>query len=397
MLSVLRLRSFRHLWTAGMLSLLGTEISRIGLFLYLFRERDSVADLALLVALKTLPGALAAPLAGVVVDRFGKRTLMIVSDLVRAGLVMAIIAHPTVATVLWAAAFDSIAAALFQPARAAAVPMLVGRERVTEANGLERSTSNMLLVAGPMAGAFLFVELGLAATLWIDAASFLASALFLLGVPALRGASGDGGSELSLAEIGAGWRHLSRRPLVRQIAVLFLVSMLCCGMWIPLAPFFIRDFLDAPDSALGLQLAAFGLGGVVGGMLAARLADRIDRGMLLVFALLAEGVHMIVYSQVPDLAASCLILASWGATFAIISVASQSLLQIEVEESLLGRVFAILTQGENLAILAAMLLATTLAGGMASPLIFLCAGLVYVVAVCALTATSGGRALLAYR
>lgn len=396
MLSVLRNRPFRHLWAAGLFSLLGTEIGRLGLFLYLFREEGSVASLALLVALKTLPGLLAAPAAGVLADRLDKRALMIAADLLRALLLLGILARPELWVIYLASALDSVAGALFMPAKAASVPLLVGKEQVPAANGLDRTTANSMIVLGPVAGAAIFTTFGLAATLILDAASFLLSALLLIPVRVRSVAQREGVPPRKAwwRDVRQGWRYLADNPRPRQIVFLFFVSMLCCGLWIPLAPFFIRDFLGASDSLLGLQMACFGLGGMVGGIFAARLAQRLEGGSLLVLAVLAEGAHMVLYSRVPDPVGSCLVLASWGVVFSVIAVTSHSILQVEVEESMLGRIFSIVNQGEGVAILAAMLLASTLSAHVASQLVFLGAGLVYVALVVMQAASRGGRSLL---
>ena len=72
-LELLRNGSFRNLWIASLLSALGSQVSKIGLLLYLFDTRGEVISIALLVVLETLPGAVAAPLAGAVVDGMNKQ------------------------------------------------------------------------------------------------------------------------------------------------------------------------------------------------------------------------------------------------------------------------------------------------------------------------------------
>jgi MFS family permease len=175
--AVLSNRSFRSLWLAGSLSRLGSEVSRIGLFLYLLDENRSVLILATLVALRTLPGAITAPAAGFIVDRWSKRSVMIASDLTRMALLLGILWRPGIEAIYVAAALHSVATVLFEPAKAAALALVVEKGELLRANGLERSTANVLMVLGPLLGAELFLRGGLAAILAVDAVSYLASAL----------------------------------------------------------------------------------------------------------------------------------------------------------------------------------------------------------------------------
>lgn len=390
-------RSFRRLWLASLLSLTGSEISRLGVVLYLFREQESILGLALLVALKALPGAIVAPAAGLVVDRFSKRAVMVGSDLTRMALALGVLAHPTAGVIYVAAALDSIAATFFEPARTAALPLVVDRRDIEQANGLQQSAANVTMIVGPVLGAEIFLAAGLATTLLLDALSFLLSALLIMGVrirPARR--MGPLLPCTVKGEIRAGWSYCRQNALVRTLTVLFCISILCGGLWLPLAPFFIRDVLNGSGRVLGLQFGAFGAGGVVGGLLAPRLARRLGSdGTLLYAALLAEATEFAVYALVTDVGVSTLILFFWGATVSVVGVASYSILQLNVSEEFLGRVFAVLKQGENVALVLAMGLAVVLSERLSSQLVFLAAATFYFVTVAASMATSGGNALAA--
>lgn len=383
--------SFRNLWLAGLLSDTGSEISRIGLVLYVFGTGGSVSTLALLVVLKTLPGVLVAPFVGALADRLNRGHVMIASDLARMLFMLAIATRPGLLVIFVAAALDSVAGALFEPARCAAVPQVVAREEVLRANGLARSATNVTMIVGPVLGAELFLRAGLTVTLLIDAASFLASAL-LIAAARVRDLASEPGAEAA-GGVRAGWTYLTRHILALEIVGLSFVSMLCGGLWVPLAPFFIRDFLGGSERVLGWQLAAFGLGGVLGGLLAFRLEGRVHAGSLLFVALLAEGAQISLYALVPHVPVSLAVLVLWGISVALIGASANAILQRHVDEHFLGRVFSVVRQGENLAMLLAMGAAVALSGRMASQTIFLVAGLLYCGAVVAASLTRGGQAL----
>lgn len=398
-------RAFRRLWAAGLLSTLGTQVSRIGLVLFLFQKTDSVPGLALLIVLETLPGALAAPVAGAIIDRLDRRALMIGADLARALCLLAVLANPTVETIYLMAALGSIASAFFQPAERALLPQLVTAGELPRANGLVESTGNLVLIVGPLAGAELFLRVGIGPTLVVDAVSFVVSAVLVLGVGAaarrVAGATArralDTERASPLTDLREGWSYLVHHRLVLHLVLLFFVSLLCVGLWLPLAPFFIREFLGGSQRLLGVQTAAFGAGGVLGGLAAPRLVARLGKGTALSLAFLAEGLAMTLYALVPDARASVAIIFVWGVVVSVVVVPFYSILQTVVDERFRGRVFSVLKQSENLALLAAMGLAVALQRVLASHWIFCAAGLAYCGVAALASMSAGGRALRATR
>ena len=389
--------AFRRIWLAGLLSTLGTEITRLGLFLYLFNERDSVFDLALLVLLKTLPGALIAPIAGLLIDRVDKRRLMVACDLLQMLYLVVLLISPTLLLIYVTAALQSVTSAVFEPARRAAFPLVVDKGDIPEANGIDFSTRNLMMILGPVLGAEIYLLGGLFAVLLADAASYLASALFLLGLRPRQVARQAHGGPSAWQEIRAGWRYFTGHRLVLHLTLLFFISMACSGIWVPLAPFFIRDVLGASERILGYQIGIFGLGGMLGGMLAPRLTARVATGGILLLALLLESVQLTLYSLVPDVHGSHIILFFWGIAVSLIAVSAYSILQTRVEEAYLGRVFALVNQAENLAMLLAMGVAMALGSVLSSQLIFLAAGVLYLSTVALTSLTRNGRALWATR
>jgi predicted MFS family arabinose efflux permease len=180
------------------------------------------------------------------------------------------------------------------------------------------------------------------------------------------------------------------------LILLLGVSLLCGGLWIPLAPFFVREHLGGSERLFALQVGSFGAGGMVGGALASRIWDRAGRGGALRMALLAEACHLVLYALFPHPVVSALILFSWGAAVSMIGVCSYSLLQVHVDERYLGRALSVVKQAENLAILGAMLLAAGLSGHLSSQTIFVVSGLCYFSVVAVTAASRDGRALLGF-
>ena len=399
MIRVLGNSSFRNLWLAGLLSMTGSQISRVGLILYLSSTGNSVLALALLLILELLPGALVAPVAGVVIDAYSKRVVMIVSDLLRMIFMLLIWWWPTTEMIYLMAALHSIATVFYLPAKSALIPAVVEESDLPSANGHDQSASSLTMVAGPIVGAELLILVGLKATLIVDALSFLASALLVARVksrPVTREHV-----ELSLAStlqnVKAGWNYITTHRLVLRLNVMVFVSLICAGMWTPLAPSFVKDQLSGSSRLIGWQIGIFGLGAILGGLLAPFLLRRFGKGIMVFLGLLTEGVSLSVYAVVSHIATSMLIMFVLGIVVSIVVVSFYSILQTVVEEPFLGRVFSIVKQSENLAVVLAMGIAVLLNGFLASHVIFLVAGLFYVAVTVASSFSRDGRLLLETR
>ncbi|HEX8185048.1 MAG TPA: MFS transporter [Blastocatellia bacterium] len=399
LIRVLANHSFRNIWLGSLLSQTGSQVSRIGLILYVFNTSGSVLNLALLVTLEMLPGAVIAPLAGAVIDRASKGAVMIAADLARMAVMLAIVIWPTMTVIYVMAALHSIATAFHQPAKTASIPLIVRKKDLSRANGIDQSASNLVLIVGPVIGAELAINIGLSATLIVDALSFLASSLFISQVKIYRVKREE--IELSVGgavgEIKEGWNYLARHRLALHLNVLLFIGLLCTGTWMPLAPFFVRDYLGGTEELLGWQLGIFGLGAVLGGAVAPRVVDRFGTGATLFGGFLGEAVCESLYALVPNARASTVIIFFWGIAVSVASVPFYSILQSVVDERFFGRVFSVVKQSESLAVVLAMAVAVLLQNLLATHLVFLLAGLFYLGFAAASSLSNGGRALLATR
>jgi MFS family permease len=342
---------------------------------------------------------LVAPLAGVIIDACSKRVVMIVSDLLRMVFMLVIWWRPTTEMIYLMAALHSIATVFHLPAKSALIPAVVEESDWPSANGLDQSASSLTMVVGPIIGAELLILLGLKTTLIVDSLSFLASALLLVHVKS-RTVTREH-VELSLAttvqNVKAGWNYIATHRLVLRLNLMVFVSMLCAGLWMPLAPSFVRDQLSGSSRLIGWQIGIFGLGAILGGLLAPLLVRHFGKGFIVCFGLLTEGLTLSVYAVVSHIGISMLIMFVLGIVVSTVVVSFYSLLQTVVDEPFLGRVFSIVKQSENLAVVLAMVMAVLLHGFLNSHVIFLVAGLFYVVLMVASSFSRAGRLLLETR
>lgn len=222
MLRLLRFRpSFRRLWLAGTLSLIGDWLSFVAVSLLAVERGGGALALAGVLAVHALPQALFVPLAGVVADRFDRRKILLAAPLVQAALtvLMALFAHRGDVLAVQVLLFARGAAAAFMlPAETAALRHTVEAGELTTANAVVSGTWSLTYVAGMALGGVIAV-LGPAPAILIDALTFLLAAAMLRGLPSMRppeaGHTTFGPGRLVLSvprEMAAALRHAAARP-----------------------------------------------------------------------------------------------------------------------------------------------------------------------------------------
>jgi DHA3 family macrolide efflux protein-like MFS transporter len=359
---------------------------------------NSIAAVGALVYCETLPGSLAAFVSGAVIDSRDKRRMMVGMDILRAGLVMTAALLPAALLVYAMTAAASVASAFFNPARMAALPLAVDGALLTKANAMDQASSTLVMIAGPALGAYLFVSAGLKATLTLDALSFLLSAALLFP---LRIRSPFAAYEMRrcsmAAQVREGWHYIVRHRVVMHLMGATVVSLLCVGLWMPVAPSFVQGFLSGSATALAYQLALFGIGGIAGSLAAPYAVRRLGKGTTFSTMLLAEATAMIIYSITPSLALSNLIICLWGAIVSMMLVPYYSLLQERVDEGFLGRVSAVARQAESAAAGIAIAAAVALRSVLEPQQMFLLAGCAYLAFAALALRTRSGRDLLRSR
>ncbi len=340
-------RTFFLVWLGQFTSLLGSGLTRFSLGVWVFRETGSVTYFALISIFGFLPGILASPVAGVLVDRWSRRKVMLFSDL-GSGLMTLIVAALlwTDGLALWHIYILVGVAAVFEafqwPAYFAAVTLLVPEGQLGRANGLIQFGQSAADILAPLVAGILVVTIGLEGVIIIDSLTFLfaVSTLALVRFPKPdTDDDGAGASSSIWTEALVGWRYIRARPGLLGLLLLFTALNFSNSFGVVLLTPMMLVFSDA--AMLGVVLS---IGG--GGMLAGSLvltawggpARRIHGvlGFAVVF-----GLGMCVQGARADV-----VVVAFGAFLAsfclpIVNGSSQTIWQTQVEPRLQGRVFSV--------------------------------------------------------
>ncbi len=338
-------RNFRFLWFGQIVSQLGDWFNTVAVFALLYELTGSATAIALLMVLQILPVAIVGPAAGVVVDRFDRRKIMIAADIVRGVAVLGLLFVRTPETVWFAYVVTATmvsASGFFEPARSATVPAIVGRERLVAANAISTGTWSAMLAIGASLGGLVAATLGRDAAFIINAASYFLSAVFLwqLRVPAraeaVRASAG-------LKGVVEGLAYMRAHKEVARIALVKGGWALVGGALLLLTVFGDRVFRigDSSDAGIGVLYGARGVGALAGSLIVSVLAAR-QRNLVRMIgpSYLIAGVCYASLAIAPTIWFAALAVIAAHVFGSILWVSSNVLLQMNVPDEFRGRVFA---------------------------------------------------------
>lgn len=268
--SPLASRDFLRLWAAQTASVVGDRLHQIALMWWTMAQTGSVGMTGLVLIATTLPGVLLGPIAGTLADRHDRRWIMVGADLARGGLT-AVLAYFALMNSLpfgLLVAFSAVLAALtalFTPANMAMAPSVVAPSQLLRANALLQITQQTAGLLGPVLGGLVVAMAGVGGAFSINAASFLVSAVLLLGLPA-RGQAAPAASEPFGRAMWHGLTLLRRDPTIGGLLACFALLNVFTMPMILFLPYFASAVFHAGAGGLGLLEGAIG-----GGMLAAAL------------------------------------------------------------------------------------------------------------------------------
>ncbi|HET9153661.1 MAG TPA: MFS transporter [Solirubrobacterales bacterium] len=292
-LRVLGEPAYRRLFLGRTVSLIGDGISPVALAFAVLDLTGSATDLGIVLAAHSLVMIAFLLIGGVIADRISPRLAMLGADLTRtlsmgliAALLLAGVAQIWELALLYAA--DGVATAFFNPASTAIVPQLVPARRLQEANALLTFSRWAGKVAGPALAGLLLALGSPGSALAVDAATFAVSAACLWGVraPTLRP---EGAGETFLAELRQGWREFASRSWrVAIVLSLAISNAIFPGAFQVLGPTVADESLGG-SSAWAAIAAAWGVGGLIGGLVALNIRPRrpllVGEGFVMLFGL----------------------------------------------------------------------------------------------------------------
>lgn len=328
------------------ISNLGNSITIFTMPLLVYQLSGSAVNLALTTTFGFLPYLLFGLLIGAWVDRVDRKRVMIGVDLL---LALAIVSVPILyglgALSLWwiyaVVFFAGTLGICFQAAEFAAIPSLVPRENLVTANGRIQASYSAATIVGPLLGGLLLTVLPLSSLLYLDAISFLASALLLSRVRSRFNSVARPSSAGIRAEIAEGLRYVWSHPVLRNISLMMaLVNLLNVTIYAQLVLLASERF-GANEAQVGLFYSAGGVGVVLLSLLAGLLRKRFGFSKVALSALMLSGLCAIALAFTPWYWLALPLWALYAGLGILFNINTGSLRQAIVPGYLLGRVMSV--------------------------------------------------------
>jgi len=381
-------RSFFRLWLAMVTSATGDWLGFLAIADLAARlGGDSTGAIAVgfVFMARMLPGLFFGAVVGVAVDRFDRRRVMVLCDLGRAVVLLALPFVDSVAGLVVASLVLELLTLAWQPAKEATVPNLVPPGKLATANSLS-------IVAGygtfPLAAALFAVlakvgeasngelatslRLGQEGTLgfYLDSVTFVVSALIIwrLAMPrrplraAPAGSAAPSGLAAAWNDLREGWSFIAASPTVRAVYLGLATGLIGGGMLVPLGKLFIDQVLGAGSAGYGLFLTVLGVGVAAGVVLVSVLQRHLPKERVFSAAVLTAGVCLFAATSTTTLTPAAILIFGLGVCAGTAYVLGFTLLHESVDDALRGRIFASLNTLVRLCLVSAFALGPFLTG-----------------------------------
>lgn len=341
----LRHRNFALLWSASLVSNIGTWMEIVAIGSLLARDTSRARDLGILAAAGFLPTAVFAPIGGAISDRVPRKPFLLIT--LGFDTALAIALAVLLATgrwtpgLLWAIVFvEGCSGALSLPNRQALMPELVPPEDLPAAVGLGSISWNGGRVIGPLLAGVVIAAFSTTWAVVVNAVSFVLMliAVVFITLPARPKVPATGGL---LRQLGEAARHV-RRSAPSRFAILSIVGLaLSAGPFIGLLPIVAHNVFDGGAAMTSVFVTAQGIGAIIGALTVPKMSARWgrERALLMGFGALAPALAVYAIAPHPAVAAASLVVIGGG--YFCVLVSGQAILQMDAPTALRARVMAL--------------------------------------------------------
>ena len=347
MFAIFRKRDFSLLWLAQLVSTIGSSLTDLAAGILVFELTGSVLNVGIVLMVTALPTLFVGLFAGVFVDRFDRKRILLASDLFRGLLVLSIpLAFDALGPdkgmlamygLLFAAA---TVRQFFDPAWESVLPEIASEEELTSANAfLSISSFGSTAIGFALAG--LLAGINIHVPFYIDSVTFAFSFLLVLAVRIPKhGAQDSTTIGVVVENLKSGASYLWSTPILRSAFIVAVPVFLSFGLWnVLLLPMAIR-VLGGSEFEYGIQEGVTSVGFVAGSFLMAKFGDRLNEGTWMVAGTVLMGVFGILYGLSPNIGIAILLVTVTGFLNSPMSIARRGLLQKNIPREMRGRVFS---------------------------------------------------------
>jgi MFS family permease len=344
----LRHRNYRLFFSGQSVSLVGTWITRVATSWLVYRLTGSELLLGVVGFCGQIPTMLLAPFAGVLVDRWDRHRLLVLTQAASMlqSFVLAVLTLRHEITVPWLLGLQIVQGvinAFDTPARQAfVVEMVEDRADLANAIALNSSMVNGSRIIGPSIGGLLIAAVGEGWCFLADAVSYLfvIASLLMMRLPSARSARVEA---RVLEELRVGYRYVRESAPIRTALVVLAIVSTMAMPYTVLMPAYAAEVLHGGPNTLGLLMTASGVGALGGGLYLASRQSVVGLGRVAAYSTLIFGAGLVAFAFTTSLWVALAVLPFVGAGFMVEMAATNTVLQTLVTDDLRGRVMAFYT------------------------------------------------------
>jgi len=346
------MRGFTVVWAGQFISLLGTRMTNFALTIWAWQVTGQATTLAMVQLFYFAPDVLLKPVAGALVDRWNRKLVMILSDLAAGiGTVAIFLLLSADALQVWHLYAISVFMGMFQsfqfPAYSAAVSTMLDKEQYARASGMLGLADSASNIFGPAAAGALLAVVGTTGILAFDIISFVVAiaAVLVVSIPQPEPRVVETEKRSLLQDSLFGFRYILARPSLLGLQLVFFFINFSASLCFPLIAPMILSKTGNDTLVLGSVQSAFGVGGLVGGLLLSAWGGPKKRVYGVLFGMMLSsllGITMLGLGREPVV----WMLASFMEMFFLpfINGSNQAIWQSKVPPEMQGRVFAVRSQ-----------------------------------------------------
>src|SRR6185312_3352469 len=343
MREALKIPGFKRLWLAQGVSILGDFLAIFGVInLITFRWHGTPLQVTNVMIAYIIPLTVIGPLAGVFIDRWNVKRTMILSDLIRAVLILGLVFVTRLEHIYVIFLAVSTVSSFFGPAQSVTLRTLVPVHGLLSANALMSQAFYTMRIIAPAAAGLLVYWLGENSCFYLDTVSFICSAALLSTIVVVRVLNAKGTGEKTVGSLmkdyTAGSRFVLTHPAISFVMIAMMTSMFVLSCFSPLISVYVRDQLRAGTRAFGIISAMIGVGLIVGTQAVNAIAKGFSKKHVALCGLIGLAFATFVLALFKTALLAGVSMFGIGFAIAFVVVPAQTLMQQETPQEMLGRV-----------------------------------------------------------
>ncbi|NIA31397.1 MAG: MFS transporter [Actinobacteria bacterium] len=350
-------KNYVLLWQGQFVSKIGSQLFLLASVLWIKRATESASMLGLIGAVSSIVAISLGPLSGTFADRHSRKWIIVITDFFNGVVVIGLAAvaffwpqntNLIVVVIIVTLGLNAALSSFFGPAISASIPDIVPNEKLSAANSLGQFSTQISSLFGKGLGGVLFTIMGAPVLFFINGLSYIFSAIseYFITIPQEIPERKNGKEEIQKfkKDLVEGFHFIWHKKGLKQLVLLSALMSFFTTPIILLLPFFVEDFLMVGDQWYGFIMAGYGLGALVGYLMAAVVrVEKRKRAIVLIACMVLEASSygILGFIRSPLLATSLATVA--GVINGYIMVNITTILQVTTPSKIRGRVFGVLT------------------------------------------------------